>query len=71
MLPGVSTMSADMEVPCCAAGVVEASVRKLGQRTKAILKKGHCFGEKAILAGESAQDTCITGSTLVVLSVPK
>ena len=71
MVPGISTTSAKDEgalLRCRGGGGICAQA---GPAHQGHSEEGNCFGEKAILAGESAQDTCTAGSTLVVLSVPK
>lgn len=51
------------------AGVVEASSRRMGNRSKSLLKKGQCLGERAILEGEPAGETCSAGSPVLALIV--
>ena len=51
------------------AGVVEASSRRMGNRSKSLLKKGQSLGERAILEGEPAGETCSAGSPVLALIV--
>ena len=51
------------------AGAVEASSRRMGNRSKSLLKKGQCLGEHAILEGEPAGETCSAGSPVLALIV--
>ena len=52
-----------------AAGIVEASSRRMGNRSKSLLKKGQSLGERAILEGEPAGETCSAGSPVLALIV--
>lgn len=51
------------------AGIVEMSSRRMGNRSKTLLKKGQTLGEHAILDGEPAAETCVAGSPVVALLV--
>lgn len=51
------------------AGIVEVSSRRMGNRSKTLLKKGQTMGERAILDGEPAAETCMAGSHIVALLV--
>ena len=55
----------------CCVGIVEAASRRAGHNSKHILKKGQCFGDKAILSGEPAQESTIAGSTLLLLTIAR
>lgn len=45
------------------------SSRRMGNRSKTLLKKGQTLGERAILDGEPAGETCMAGSPVVTLLV--
>ncbi|KAA6418998.1 MAG: hypothetical protein FRX49_11101 [Trebouxia sp. A1-2] len=51
------------------SGIVEASSRRMGNRSKSLLKKGQSLGERAILEGEPAGETCSAGSPVLALIV--
>ena len=51
------------------AGIVESSSRRMGNRSKTLLKKGQCLGERAILEGEPAAESCTAGSPVMALIV--
>lgn len=51
------------------AGIVESSSRRMGNRSKTLLKKGQCLGERAILEGEPAAESCSAGSPVLALIV--
>jgi len=41
----------------------------MGNRSKSLLKKGQSLGERAILEGEPAAETCSAGSPVLALIV--
>ena len=41
----------------------------MGNRSKALVKKGQCLGERAILEGEPAIESCSAGSPVLALVV--
>lgn len=51
------------------AGIVESSSRRMGNRSKTLLKKGQCLGERSILEGEPAAESCTAGSPVLALTV--
>ena len=53
----------------CVTGIVESSSRRMGNRSKTLLKKGQSLGERAILEGEPAGESCTAGSPVVALIV--
>lgn len=53
------------------AGIVESSSRRMGNRSKTLLKKGQCLGERAILEGEPAAESCTAGSPVLALIVDR
>ena len=53
----------------CPAGIVESSSRRMGNRSKSLLKKGQSLGERAILEGEPAAESCTAGSPVLALIV--
>lgn len=57
------------EVVTCVTGIVESSSRRMGNRSKTLLKKGQSLGERAILEGEPAGESCTAGSPVVALIV--
>ncbi len=54
---------------CISAGIVESSSRRMGNRSKTLLKKGQSLGERAILEGEPAGESCTASSPVLALIV--